>query len=385
MRNRIAWTLIFLLLLSAAPVLAGDDAGASATAKPGPRAEEFNNRHQQLNALLAKLQELRVKYRTANEDQRSDIQLQWKDLVAEGEQLEPKLIEAAEKAYTEAPNADKELTDFLALLLDEMVQTDDYEPAAKIAKLLMDNHCSDKNVPNLAGIAAYAVSDFDAAEKYLDEAARQGYYHSISENNKPAQVGYRCLGRIAYYKKAWAAEKTIRDREAKEDNLPRVLLKTSKGDIELELFEDQAPNTVANFISLVQRGYYKDTSFHRVLQGFMAQSGDPSGIGRGPGYSIACECYEPNHRNHFRGSLSMAHAGRDTGGSQFFITFLPPTGAPLDGVHTVFGRVIGGMDVLAKLQRRDPEDAEAPRPDKIIEAKVIRKRLHQYKPQMLMD
>ncbi len=79
---------------------------------------------------------------------------------------------------------------------------------------------------------------------------------------------------------------------------------------------------------------------------------------------------------HFRGSLSMAHRGRDTGGSQFFLTFVPT--AFLDGRHTVFGRVVKGMDVLAKLQRRDPKDTEAPRPDKIIEAKVLRKRPHEY-------
>jgi cyclophilin family peptidyl-prolyl cis-trans isomerase len=384
MHNRIALTSLFLLLF-ALPLLAADDAAAPAAAKPGPRAEEFRNVHQQLNSLLAKIEELRIKYRTATEDQRAEFQLQWKDLIAQGEQLEPKLIEAAEKAYAEAPNADKQLTDFLTLLLGEMVQADDYEPAAKIAKLLMDNHCSETKVPNLAGIAAFAVCDFDVAEKYLDVAAKQGYYSPVPKDDKLAQVGYRCLGKIPYYKKAWAAEKAIRDREV-NDNLPRVLLKTTKGDIELELFENQAPNTVANFISLVERGYYKDTPFHRVLQGFMAQGGDPTGRGSGgPGYSIACECYEPNHRNHFRGSLSMAHAGRDTGSSQFFLTFLPPTGVSLDGIHTVFGRVIRGIDVMAKLQRRDPDDAEAPRPDKIIEAKVIRKRLHEYKPQIMPD
>jgi cyclophilin family peptidyl-prolyl cis-trans isomerase len=96
----------------------------------------------------------------------------------------------------------------------------------------------------------------------------------------------------------------------------------------------------------------------------MAQGGDPTGTGGGgPGYRIACECYQPNHRLHFRGSLSMAHAGRDTGGSQFFITFGPTS--HLDGKHTVFGRVIKGFDVLANIQRRDPEDPNAPDPDKI--------------------
>ncbi|NLF08042.1 MAG: peptidylprolyl isomerase [Pirellulaceae bacterium] len=156
-------------------------------------------------------------------------------------------------------------------------------------------------------------------------------------------------------------------------------MKTSKGDITLELFENEAPNTVANFISLAEKGFYDGLTFHRVMAGFMAQGGDPAGNGTGgPGYSIACECYKPNHRCHFRGSLSMAHAGRDTGGSQFFLTFAPRPN--LNGLHTVFGRVIDGMDVLAEIQRRNPDDKEAAAPDRIVKVEVIRKRPHEYAP-----
>jgi cyclophilin family peptidyl-prolyl cis-trans isomerase len=103
----------------------------------------------------------------------------------------------------------------------------------------------------------------------------------------------------------------------------------------------------------------------------MAQGGDPTGTGTGgPGYSIPCECYEPNARAHFRGSLSMAHAGRNTGGSQFFITFVPTFF--LNGRHTVFGRVVEGMDVLSDINRIDPEKESDVAPDKIIEAKILR-------------
>ena len=110
-----------------------------------------------------------------------------------------------------------------------------------------------------------------------------------------------------------------------------------------------------------------------------AQGGCPEGTGTGgPGYNIYCECYDKTYRKHFRGSLSMAHAGRDTGGSQFFLTFRPTT--HLDGRHTVFGRVVKGMDVLAKLQRRDPSKPAQQQPDKILTAEVIRKRDHAYEP-----
>ena len=95
--------------------------------------------------------------------------------------------------------------------------------------------------------------------------------------------------------------------------------------------------------------------FHRVLPGFMAQGGDPKGTGTGgPGYTIPDECNQPNHRQHFRGSLSMAHTDQpNSGGSQFFLCFVPTS--QLDGKYTVFGRVINGFDVLAKLKRIDPE------------------------------
>ncbi len=259
-------------------------------------------------------------------------------------------------------------------------QRDDFEPAFEIGKLLMENDCQVKQVAALAGVAALAVSEFDAAEQYFKQAAASGESLSLGRDREYLDGLVKMfLANPQYFKQSWASEKAIRQREAETNNLPRVLLKTTKGDIVVELFENEAPNTVANFISLVERGFYKDVTFHRVLAGFMAQGGDPRGNGTGgPGYSIPCECYEPNHREHFRGSLSMAHAGRDTGGSQFFITFVPTV--TLNGQHTVFGRVISGMDVLAKLQRRDPDDKEAPRPDKIIEAKVLRKRPHKYVP-----
>ncbi|MEX0712393.1 MAG: peptidylprolyl isomerase [Pirellulales bacterium] len=163
-----------------------------------------------------------------------------------------------------------------------------------------------------------------------------------------------------------------------ENDLPQVSLQTSQGDVVIELFEDQAPGTVANFINLVEQGFYDGLKFHRVIENFMAQGGCPKGTGTGgPGYAIACECYRPDARQHARGSLSMAHAGKDTGGSQFFITFKPTP--HLDGKHTVFGQVITGMEVVDELRRSDAGG----QPDKIVEARVLRKRDHPYEPQKL--
>lgn len=112
---------------------------------------------------------------------------------------------------------------------------------------------------------------------------------------------------------------------------------TQKGDIWLKLFPEEAPNTVANFAHLGNSGFYDNLTFHRVIPGFMAQGGCPLGTGTGgPGWAIACET-ATNKSKHVRGTLSMAHAGPNTGGSQFFITFVDTP--HLDGVHTVFGAI----------------------------------------------
>ena len=130
-----------------------------------------------------------------------------------------------------------------------------------------------------------------------------------------------------------------------------AIIETEKGTIELELFEKDAPNTVANFEKLINEGFYDGLTFHRVIPDFVIQGGCPNGNGTGgPGYTIKCET-EGNPNKHGTGALSMAHAGKDTGGSQFFITHSPQP--HLDGVHTVFGQVIDGMDVVYKIRQGD--------------------------------
>ena len=131
-----------------------------------------------------------------------------------------------------------------------------------------------------------------------------------------------------------------------------AIIETEKGTIELELFEKDAPNTVANFEKLINEGFYDGLTFHRVIPDFVIQGVCPNGnVTGGPGYTIKCET-EGNPNKHGTGALSMAHAGKDTGGSQFFITHSPQP--HLDGVHTVFGHVIGnGMDVVNKIQQGD--------------------------------
>jgi peptidyl-prolyl cis-trans isomerase B (cyclophilin B) len=136
-----------------------------------------------------------------------------------------------------------------------------------------------------------------------------------------------------------------------------AVFETARGRIELELFAEEVPNTVANFEKLANAGFYDGTKFHRVIANFMIQGGDPyskTGKGRvgtgGPGYTIKCET-EKNVHKHVAGTLSMAHAGKDTGGSQFFICH--SSQPHLDRVHTVFGQVTKGLDVVNKIAQND--------------------------------
>jgi len=132
--------------------------------------------------------------------------------------------------------------------------------------------------------------------------------------------------------------------------MTRAIMETEKGTIHLDLFDQDAPGTVKNFVDLANKGYYDGLNFHRVIPNFMIQGGCPYGTGTGgPGYTIKCET-AGNPNKHEAGSLSMAHAGRDTGGSQFFICHAPQP--HLDGVHTVFGKT-ADMNVVNAIQKGD--------------------------------
>jgi cyclophilin family peptidyl-prolyl cis-trans isomerase len=186
--------------------------------------------------------------------------------------------------------------------------------------------------------------------------------------------------------KAPEAGKDKKVKIVDDKQLPQVLLQTSQGDVVIELFEDNAPNTVANFISLVEKGFYDGLKFHRVIDEFMAQGGDPKGTGSGgPGYHIKCECYRKDAKKHDRGVISMAHAGRDTGGSQFFITYIKTDW--LDGKHTVFGRVIKGMENVDKFAKTQIGQRQIPdvKCDIIKKATVLQKRDHEYKPETMKE
>jgi len=303
----------------------------------------FDDFYKQWQEKDAKLKELADKFQ-AEEDQeaRAKLKLEYADLVGEAKVLAFELRKVGLETYISAPNENEQVTRFLVGAIVNDIRFARYDDAMEIADALTKGGADTKHFYALRDANRLSLLDL----KIVDEIIR-------------------------------------RHEEAIADDLPRVRLETSQGNIELELFENEAPGTVGNFVSLVGNGYYNGLKFHRVIDGFVAQGGDPKGDGSGgPGYKIKDETDAPNARQHFRGYLSMANSGPDTGGSQFFIVYSTQRTQQLNGKHTVFGRVISGLDVADKLTRVNAADPETKgnKPDVIIKAEMVRKRDHEYLP-----
>jgi cyclophilin family peptidyl-prolyl cis-trans isomerase len=331
-------------------------------------------------AIFEQLQELKKAFAdTKKREEQQKVRDQYTDLIREFEvSVYPKMLDLAEDVYAQQPDD----LDAGEIVMQKAFNQNLYETSAAIAAKLVAADRRTKNALSMGAVSQFALHNFEEALTLMNEAK--------AENRlDPRYQGY--VDATSEYIEFWKTEKAIREREAAlegDQALPRVEFDTSRGKILIELFEDQAPNSVANFVSLVEGGKYDGVKFHRVIPGFMAQGGDPNsldedpgndGLG-GPGYSIKCECYREDARMHFRGSLSMAHSGLDSGGSQFFLTHLPtewlnPRMVPEKGGHTVFGRVIDGMDIVAIVQAGD----------EIKKATVVRKRPHEYKPELTLD
>jgi cyclophilin family peptidyl-prolyl cis-trans isomerase len=383
-------------------------AGAEAAAAPQASAEAvaaneaFEKLVDQWNTLIAKLKELQQQRDAAAGDARAALEKQMADVRTQTSTLVEKIGEAGLAAYKSDPLAFPRVNvTLLAIAQFQVIGDphgdggDQYEKALPLVKGFIDAGGGDKwpQLYLLGGAAAYNTNDFALAEEYLKKAATAGMFANLPQRTENEAPGVKLLfdakddlDLLPTQRKHWEEEQAIRAAEAKADDLPRVKLTTSKGDIVLELFENEAPQAVANFLTLVKAGFYNGVTFHRVLPLFMAQGGDPKGTGNGgPGYNIRDEYKAPKARRHFRGSLAMARTDRpNSSGSQFYLTFVPTT--MLDGGYTVFGRVLEGVDVAAALRRRDPSGpGPKPTPDKILKAEVLRDRGHEYKFEKLPE
>lgn len=373
--------------------------------EPSPAAqaakEAFDAEHQKWEAKIGEIQAVQEKRQSARGAERDQLDKDLTKLRNQAAALIDDIVDAGVAVYAADADAFPRVNSTILAIAQFYLLGDangdggdQYEQAYKLIKKMLDAGAA-QDWPKLelwGGVAAFHINEFAAAEELFAQARESDTFgatppnrNSRDPNTRLWQMAQDVEERMPDLKKAWEQEEEIRQKEAEADDLPRIKFTTNRGDIVIELFENEAPQAVANIITLVKKGYYDGVTFHRVLPGFMAQGGDPDGTGTGgPGYNIRSEYNKPDARKHFRGSLSMANTGRpNTGGSQFFLTFVPTSF--LDGRHTVFGRVMDGMEVAASLKRRDPQERQPPKPDRIIKAEVLRDRGHEYEFEKLPE
>ncbi len=312
-----------------------------------------------------------------------------------GDRAFAKVLAAAEAAYTAEPT-NEEVEKYLLLVAVKSLENDQIEVAARISILLLDHGYDPKVLASVAGRASLELGDVDNAIKYLTLAQESGVTLS--------RISSMYLEHLDLFRHTLDAEKKLRAAEAKADDLPRVLLETTRGDIVIELFENELPNAVASFIFLVEHNFYNDMAFFQVRPLYFSASGCPNDNGTGTaGYTILKEpvfnllthyelltgeefddetFYAGHQRHHMRGTVSMLGLKEWTCGSQFMICHRYSTMTSADKSHMALGRVIEGMNVATRMMsispRFAPKDAET---DRLIKATVIRKRDHDYRPQ----
>lgn len=279
---------------------------------------------------------------------------------------------------------DFESGSFLATVLDYRKENSIYEDSFHAAKLLIDSEIPMTELYLVAARAAFIEGRFDEVLPMYEA------YVAAEGPDKIEDVDKQFVGMLEPYRDWWAEEIERRQAETEADDLPRVLLETTCGPVVLELFEDQAPNTVAHFLRLVEEEFYDGLDFYQVISDLLAMGGDPIGDGTGTyGRFIPDEHERADSRRIFRGSIFMAKMPADTEGtsyvpdtasSQFIIALVPM--APRERTQTVFGRVIEGLDVVCSFRRVDPakkkENEVVMPPDRILTARVVRKRDHDY-------
>ncbi len=348
-----------------------------------PQTEEFKRACDALREHLKIMRALMVNYHVG-ESLTEDRQTRerWPELLAEGVQLHQTMMDAALAEFELEPAERTDLAGMFARYLKRGYEQDRFEGMVPIGQALIESGYANTEIIRYMAMAAFSVNEYEVAQPFLQKLVDEG------EVGPELGVLIQNYGPVLA---AWERELKQRAADAAGEPLPRVLMKTTKGNMEIELFEDQAPEAVANFIHLIEQGFYDNLTFHRVIEHFMAQGGCPQGDGQGgPGYFIRNEADKPEARNFFRGTLGMALAQeRDSGGSQFFITFLPTP--QLNGSFTAFGRVIDGIDVLSNISRRNPEEDKKDKtatpvmPDEIITIEILHKRDHEYKPNKLSE
>jgi cyclophilin family peptidyl-prolyl cis-trans isomerase len=362
--------------------VAGKKSTAKSPAKTAaPRSDadalqEWKTLNERRKALRGRLADLRSEFTVSSRVRKLEIKKEFERLVDEWKaEVEPKMVKLALAKLKADP--DSELASRLA------EKHPDQQRVVAVTEQLIKAGKDRGPVLRLAGAAHFNVNRFQRSVELLEKA-----------RDKNARLADPTVIDVARdYVKLWQKEQELRKNEQAagmpKTRLPQVQIETVQGNVVVELFENEAPNTVANFVNLVEKKFYDGQRFYNSLPLTSIEAGDPStkakynkklgyGFG-GPGYTIKTEATEANARMHFGGSLSMISYGKDTEGSQFAILRAPrpewnPSAGGLGG-QTVFGRVVKGMDVVDKLESGD----------KIVKMTVLHKRPHPYTPKTSAD
>ena len=355
-----------------------------------PLGKEYESAYARFRDAVSNLDQIQYRQQLATDRtlaNRNEILNEWMQAISQGNSTLQTWLAKAGDVYASDPDKYQQIGEALVEMLLADVELDRFDPWLAPAKALMRaKRFENDMLSSSAGMVGLANLDFDFAEEC---------WAPLNQANKlqgPQLAYYEQLGSL---KEKWKREQEIQQRESEKKDNPIVELTTSKGRITVELYEDSAPEAVASFIFLVEKGYYNYKPFFRVEQHVCAQTGCEKGDGTGnAGYRIPGEANRPEHRDHFRGCVSIAlgsdkNSGQldvDSGSAQIFFSFVPMP--VLDGKYTVFGRIVEGQPSInlfqvLNLAKEEERKDTSKRPDTIFSAKVVRKRDHEYKPNIL--
>lgn len=343
-----------------------------------PESEELRQACEAFQEHIKKVWEIQIRFDVGTSLEEDKWREQFNAIYPEGVKLFNDMVLAGAKEYDSDPNNKPEFKEWLTRIVNRQIESDKFEGLLPVIEVLL-KHCSGQDLAEMhtnMGLTSYALCEFERGDPSIE--------YLMEQPNAPLDILESTKKRIDVSKENWKEELAARKADAEGEPLPRVLIRTTKGEIEVELFENQAPETVANFIYLAENGIYEDQPFGFGKQHLLIQGGGDDIVS--PPYSIYGEADKPGARKFFRGTLGLALAGHpDSGYSQFFFA-LAPSPDVLDGQYTAFGRVVKGIEVMANLAIIDPEESEKDKngpknePDEIIEVEVLQKRDHEYLP-----
>lgn len=368
---------VWLLLLLWAPLAFAQDAPATADAPAAGVAEQFASLREQWAEFSLELDKARYRVNNCLPEQKNEAVLAYDTLLESGNELLRQFADAAVAAYQADPtNADAER--YLRIMMEHTLTADRYEDVQRMAQAVIEHGKPDALTYEQAAVAAFEMGDLDSAERFFGESEKLGTLSEAAQARRDT---------IPEWREKLAREMELRQQEVAADDLPRVTIATTKGDIVVELYEDQAPNTVANFVALADRKFYNGLEFYRVDNNFAAVTGCPLNRGTGgPGHEIVSESDREDRRPAMRGTLSMVNGGRDRCGSQFFIALSSSGVRNTETSNPVFGRVISGMNVVERLRRVNPDTTSKDfSRERILDTQVERRRSHDYQPKTTFD